>query len=477
MPKKMRIWILSGSLFFVFCGLAGPAAAENELQVLTLQQAIETAVANNLQRKLAAEDLAIAKDKLAQAKSGYLPKLTLNAGYNRYNEVPTDVQLGNQLIEANNGLKEWAQKSAAVAPSLGLSSLVPILRGLDQELSFRDKLDESLDYYGFTLVLEQPLYTGNKLTAINKQAKANEGYAGANLKAADNNLVYEVKKSYYTVISAQQYVKTMEEAVNSMEKHLKEADAYYRAGMVPKLDVMRAEVKMADLRQKLLMARNGLVMSKMALNFVIGVELDRDYQVVDTIKYGPFNLDLQACQERALANRPEIVAINARVEMAKENAEIVKSAGKPVVAFRAENQHINPYNPGPSLQVGVVASMKIYDGGQVKSQVAEAEALLNQAEIVRELTNRAVRLEVEQAYRNLQAALETIEVAKRSLDQAQETVHMADVSYKAGLSTSLERIDAEVGLTQAKTNYTQALSLYNIALAQLEKAMGQSKEE
>ena len=151
-------------------------------------------------------------------------------------------------------------------------------------------IQPSLDYYGYSLILEQPLYTGNKLGALNKQAKANEGYAKANLDAANHNLVYEVKKSYYTVITAQQFVETMQQAVSSMEDHVKEADAYYKAGIVPKLDVMRAEVKLTDLKQKLLMAQNGLVLAKMALNFTLGVNLEKDYAVVDDIKYEPIQI-------------------------------------------------------------------------------------------------------------------------------------------------------------------------------------------
>jgi outer membrane protein TolC len=465
MEKKTPSWIIT-SILIVSITVLGSSfvSAENQPQVITLEQAVHIAMENSLQRKLAEGDVAIAKDKLAEAKSGYLPRLTLDAGYTHYNEVPTNVALGQELVDLNNGLKKWAQ---------GASALGPPFSQLNAGLTQQSDLDQSLDYYGYSLILEQPLYTGNKLGALNKQAKANEGYAKANLDAADHNLVYEVKKAYYTVISAQQFVETMQQAVSSMEDHVKEADAYYRAGIVPKLDVMRAEVKLTDLKQKLLMTQNGLVLAKMALNFTLGVNLETNYAVVDDIKYEPIQMDLQACQDKAIANRPEVTAINARVEMAKQNIELAKSAGRPVVALRAENENFKPYNPDPSLQIGVVASMKLYDGGQIKDQVTAAEEILKQAQTAQELTKRAIQLDVQQAYQNLQLSLQTIQVAEKSLDQAGETVHMAEVSYKAGLSSSLERIDAEVGLTQAKTNCTQALSLYHIALAQLQKAMGQ----
>jgi outer membrane protein len=456
MGQKVPQWVMTIALVLGVTGLGTCFASSGDTQVLALDQAVSLAMENSLQRQIAQGDVSIAQDKLKQAQSGYWPKLTLEGGYTHYNEVPTDVQLATQLTKLNNGL-------AQAFSSMGFSGYFSTL----------DFPDQSLNYYGYDLVLEQPLFTGNKLTALNKQAKANQGYAKANLTAADQNLVYEVKKAYYTVISTQHLVETMQQAVDSMENHVKEADAYCRAGMVAKLDVKRAEVKLADLQQKLLMAQNGLALAKMALNFTMGVSLETQYQLVDNGKYEPFQMDLQTCQEKALANRPEVAAIEAKVEMAKQNLEIAKSAGRPLVAIQAKHEAFKPYNPDPENQIGVVATMRLIDGGQIRNQVAEAGEVLKQAETAKELTNRAIKLDVEQAYLNLQVALQTIQVAEKSLDQAQETLHMADVSYRAGLSSSLERIDAEVGLTGAKTNYTQALSMYNIALAQLQKAIGQ----
>ncbi len=451
MVMKIPKWVLVLAMILSIYGMGTCFAGGEEAQVLTLDQAVNIAMENSLQRRIAQSDVEVAKDKLKQAQSGYWPKLTLEAGYTHYSEVPTNVQLATELTKLNNGV---AQLAGASWPITGYP-------------------DQSLNYYGWDLVLEQPLYTGNKLTALNKQAKANRGYAKANLDATDQNLVFEVKKAYYTVVSTEHLVETMQQAVNSMENHVKEADAYCRAGMVAKLDVKRAEVKLADLKQKLLMAQNGLELANMALNFTMGINLETHYQLIDNVKYEPFQRDLQTCQEKALANRPEVAAIRARVEMAQQNLEIAKSAGRPLVALRAKHEDITPYNPDPENQIGVVATMKLIDGGQIRSQVREAEEVAKQAQTAQELTNRAIKLDVEQAYRNLQVALQTIQVAEKSLDQAQETLRMAVVSYKAGLSSSLERIDAEVGLTQAKTNYTQALSMYNIALAQLQKAIGQ----
>ncbi|HYH03366.1 MAG TPA: TolC family protein, partial [Bacillota bacterium] len=302
----------------------------------------------------------------------------------------------------------------------------------------------------------------------------NREYAQFNLDAVEQDLICEVKKAYYQVYQTGQLLRTMDEAVSSMEKHVQEANLYYKAGMVPQLDVMRAEVKLADLKQKRLMVQNGLDLAKVYFNFVLGVDSDQSYRLQDEVVYTPFERDLPACLYTALTNRAELKAIRAKVAMAENAVRIVKSGNKPLVALVAEGDRTATelFEDDPDLSVSLVASYKLMDGGMVKHQVAEAEAIVGQARTAEELTIRGIKLEVEQAYRNLQNALETIGVSQKVLSQAQETVRMAGVSYQAGLSTSLELLDAQTGLTQAKTNYNQALSNYQIALAQLERALG-----
>ena len=413
-------------------------------QRLSIAQAIQIAMENNLQRQVAQDGVKIARDKIGQSFSAYGPVLMLDGGYDHYNEEPSMLQLNKGLVDLNN-------------------SISPVKM---------DEPSDSLDYYGYQIQLTQPLYTGHKLTATKDQAKANGKNAQANLSVTENDLVLSVKKAYYTVLYCQQLEVTMDEAVASMEKHLEEANAYYKVNIVPKLDVLRAEEKLADLKQKQLLAQNNLTLAKSSLNYTLGVDLGTEYSCEDSPGYGQLHQDLDTCQAEAMKNRPELTAMNAQIDMARQAVLIAKSGYKPTVALIAENHHYDPANEAPSTTVGVIATMKLFDSGMVSHQIAEAEDTLKQVQTGKELWQRGIKLQVEQAYHNVEVALKTIDVAQKSLDTAQETLRVADTRYKVGLSTSLERLDAEVGLTQAKTNYTQALSMYHIAMAELDKAMG-----
>lgn len=451
-------------------GFGTPArAAVSSDNVLTVEQAVELALQHNQQWQLAAGEVRIAAEKAAQAKTGYLPKVTLSGGVSRLNQVPDIVEVGRKLADLNNGM--YALVGGMVQASGNQNS--PYY-GLYKQMSLKEGPDDGLTYYSINLRVEQPLYTGGRLTALNEQAQNNLEFTQYNLDVVEQNLICEVKKAYYQMYQTEQLLKTMDEAVASMEKHVQEAELYYKAGMVPQLDVMRAEVKLADLKQKQLMVKNGLDLAKVYFNFVLGVDSAQSYRLQDEVAYIPFELDLDTCLQTALANRVELKAIRAKVAMAENVVQIVKSGKKPLVALVAQGDRTATklFGDDPDLSISLVASYKLIDGGMVKHQVAEAEAMVVQARTAEELTTRSIKLEVEQAYRNLQNALETIGVSQKVLSQAQETLRMAGVSYQAGLSTSLELLDAQTGLTQAKTNYNQALSNYQIALAQLERALG-----
>jgi outer membrane protein len=473
--RRLLLFVSIVNLVLLGLGAAGPARADSSPEtVLTVDQAIELAVQYNLKYRLAEGEVQIAEEKVAQAKTGYRPKVTVSGGVSRLNQMPDIVELGRKLAELNNGVYQMLGELVQSTTN----QLSPYYSAY-QQMGFKEGPDDGLTYYSLKLQVEQPLYTGGKLTALNEQARNNRKYSQLNLDTVEQDLILEVKKAYYTVLQTQQMLTTMNEAVASMENHVREAELYYQAGIVPQLDVLRTEVKLADIKQKRLTVQNGLNLAKTYFNFVLGVDQEKQYRFQDEVAYTLFGQDLAGCQQTALANRTELKAIQAKVAMAENAVTIAKSAKKPLVALIASGDRTatEPFEDDPDLSLSLVAKYNLYDAGMVKHQVAEAEATVRQARTGEELAIRGIKLEVEQAYRNLQNALETIEVSKKVLSQAQETVRMAGISFQAGLSTSLELVDAETGLTQAKTNYNQALSNYQIALAQLERAIGTKRRK
>ena len=116
--------------------------------------------------------------------------------------------------------------------------------------------------------------------------------------------------------------------------------------------------------------------------------------------------------------------------------------------------------------------MNIYDGGNIKSQINEAENVIKKAENGKSLVQNSIKIEVKKAYLDLVNAYESIKVSEKTLEQAIEANRIAGVNYSSGYGSSIEKMDAEAFLEQAKNSYDNALNAYIVAKYNLEKSIG-----
>lgn len=430
-------------------GTTCPAVADSPPE-LTADRAVEIAMENSLSRKLATADVDMAQDRVGQALSAFGPVVTLDGGIYRYDDQPSLVQLEEGLVQLNNALSALTSG----------------------QISTLDMPDDSRTYYGMAVELTQPVYTGGRLTAVKKMAEAGRDSARHDLKTADQDLALAVKKAYFTVLLTRQMTRALDDAVASMVIHVNEAEAYHLMETVPRLDVLRAREKLADLKQQQLLATNNFALARTSLNFTMGVDLSTRYTFGGQPPLGSLPGSLDALVQEALARRPELAAMDAKIRMAEDQVALARSGHLPTVALVGSAHKFEPENQDPSAEIGLVASLKLYDHGMVSHSVALARHELQKAKTARTQIERGIRLKVEQAFRNAQAARESVQVAQSSLATAKETLEAARTRYQVGLSTSLERLDAEVSLTRARTNHIRALSMYNISVSELERALG-----
>jgi outer membrane protein len=458
--KKLALMSL-GSLLLLgvqcFCFAATTNVSVGK--TLTIQSAVDIALQNSLKRRVALADVKIAANQAAQASAGYMPKINLAGGVSRLKETPDLVKLGRDLAALNNAMGQ-------LASSVGANELAA-------QLGHQEGPDDGLTYYGLKLKLEQPLYTGGYLNGINAQARANLLRAKYALEKAEAELVLDVKKAFYQVLYAQSIMDSVHHGMISMENHVNEAKQFFEAGIVAKLDVIRAEVALTELEQQSLQAENSLKTARMNLNYVLGVNLDECYVLTQTDAEPSFDGTLNGCVARAEKNRAELKEMDAGIEMSKSQVQIAKSGNRPSVGLVMEYDQYDTkaFSGDEDLTISLLASFNLWDGGLVKNRVLEAQNKRDQMNSTRELLKNGIRLEVEQAFNNLQNALQLIRVAGKNLRQAEEVLKMAQESYQAGLTTSLERIDAETGLVHAQNSFYQAQINYQIMSAELQRVI------
>ena len=326
-----------------------------------------------------------------------------------------------------------------------------------------------------SLTASMPIFTGGKLNGTIKQAKAGYLISEQGLQKAYNDMRSTVTNGYFDMLQADNMQKLGRESVDRLADHLKNVEAQYEVGVVAKVDVLRSQVELANAKQSLIKAENAYQIAEANLNKIVGLPMDTQLKLDNILVYTPYDNDMQYCLDYAAKHRPELEQAKQQVEAAKGALRVAISGHMPQVAATA-SQNWNDSNwPGDengNWYVGVSVGLNIFDSGVTTSKIHGAEADLAKAHESYRDTVDLVNLDVRSNYLNLREAEKRIDTTKLAVSQAEEDYRIAQLRYMNGVGTNTDVLDAQVALTDAKTNYLQAMYDYNTCKTNLETAIG-----
>ena len=326
-----------------------------------------------------------------------------------------------------------------------------------------------------SLTASMPIFTGGKLNGTIKQAKAGYLISEQGLQKAYNDMRSTVTNGYFDMLQADNMQKLGRESVDRLADHLKNVEAQYEVGVVAKVDVLRSQVELANAKQSLIKAENAYQIAEANLNKIVGLPMDTQLKLDNILVYTPYDNDMQYCLDYAAKHRPEVEQAKQQVGAAKGALRVAISGHMPQVAATASQSWKDSNWPGDengNWGVGVTVSMNIFDSGVTVSKIHGAEADLAKAHETYRDTVDAVNLDVRSNYLNLREAEKRIDTTKLAVSQAEEDYRIAQLRYMNGVGTNTDVLDAQVALTDAKTNYLQAMYDYNTCKTNLETAIG-----
>lgn len=338
-----------------------------------------------------------------------------------------------------------------------------------------------------SLTASQVLYSGGGVSAAVRGSKLSREAAVLDLQAVINDAMLQVRTTFYGVLLAQEKVKVQESNLELLQQQLKTVSDRFEAGTVSSFEKLRAEVAVANAKVPLITARNDHRLAIEALRQALGLTsgstepLRTALAVNGQLEYRPMTFDLVAAFSAARANRPDLERLLRLTQAREESVAGARSARLPTVsAFGGWTLRKGPTNSfGDSNNgwlAGVQSQWAIFDGRATAGRVAQAQSQLEQGKLAVSEAQLAVEVEVRRAFSQWQQAVELAEASQRVVEQASEAVRLANVRYSAGTGTQLDVLQAQVELTTARTNQIQAFYTYNVAVAALRKAMGQSDE-
>lgn len=322
-----------------------------------------------------------------------------------------------------------------------------------------------------------PIFTGGELQGQIGQAKANYRSMLSAEEQAYNEMKETATTGYFNMLNATNMKALRQESVDRLQAHLDNVIAQYNVGIVARADVLRSEVELANAKQDYITASNEYDVAEATLNNIIGTPLGTTLLLKDRLQYEPYENDMAYCLAYSEQHRPELKQAEYAIDSAEAALVVARSGHMPKVYANASNNWGGngsdwPGDDDENWSVGVTASMNVFDSGVTWSKIHAAQENLAKAKESQRQIKDNVELEVRTDYLNLREAEKRITTTQVAVASAEEDYHIAVVRYQVGVGTNIDVMDAQEALTQAKTNYYQALYNYNTSKAALNTSMG-----
>jgi outer membrane protein TolC len=434
--KLVGAWALALVLAPAFV-LADPSPDQPVPDRLDLKGAIAFALENNFDIRQARERIRQQEGLLVEIRARNIPNVVADYNYSKFDK----------------------------------NRLEPSQRASDQ--------DWSID-----IEVRQNIFSGGSVSSAVSAQKYRREAALLELRAVINQALLNVREQFYGVLLAQKQIAVAEQSLNLLEEQLRTVQDRYNAGAISKFDLLRAQVAVANGRPPLIRARNAYRLAIEQLRQVLGFTnshpgtLTKTPEFLGELTYDPVDFDLNNALQSARANRPELQQLAKLSQAAQENVSAERgnywpslSAGAGYEVRKASSSNdIGDTRDGWIL--GLQGSWAIFDGRATAGRVAQARSVLAQTNLSTGATLLAIDVEVRRNLSSLQEAVELVTASKAVVGQAEESVRLAKARFDAGTATQLDVLEAQVALTDARTNEVEALYNHTVAVARVRKAIG-----
>ena len=416
-----------------------------QTKILTLQESLRIGLGNSKVLKISKARVAGAEAKVTEVSSQMLPKLTLGASYTRLSDVPP--------FEVN----------------------VPIFPA---PIKIQDVI---LNNYNVKLSLQQPLFTGFRLSSLKDAAELNKEATQSDYNKDANEAALNIQNAFWNYYKAQKVLSLVEDNLKQLATHLSDTKQFLDNGLATKNDYLKLEVQDANVKLMKIEAANNVKMAQAALNKTLGFDLTASTEIsAQDINVSMNNITFDDLKKEALERREELKSTQLRINAGEENVTAAQSNWFPSVYmfgnfyYSRPNQRILPTKDEfkDTWDVGVMLNWELWNWGYNSSKTTQAQQQLIQTQTAYEQIKDAIELEVYQAYLKLVSEYEKVGVNKLSVEQAEENYRITSEKYNQQMATSTDLIDAENSLLDAKTKLATAQVDYQMAKVRLEKATG-----
>lgn len=414
---------------------------------LNLETAQQIALENNPSVKLAREGVLKSKAQVTETRAGMLPTLSVFSQAQHAWELPT------MVIDLPGMGKQQFKMGTENTVVAGLS-------------------------------LDQPLFVGGALWNGYQISRIGADISEAQLETTENNVLVSVIEAYYSVLFANSAVEVTKQALESAEANLEQVKKFFEVGKSSQFDVLRAEVQVSNYKPMVVSAKNQQQLAESNLRMVLGIDDDTEFLFTDELEFTETHLtetSLEELIEIAINNRPEVRTMKKQEEIVERQVSLARASFMPSLFFSTSLQHqalkdeieITREDFYRSSSSSLSLSIPIFSGFKNSANLQKAKIAVKESKHQEESLYNGIELEVKSAYFKLKESEENVSTQQKTIEQAREAKRLAELMYSEGATTQLDVINANLALNQALMNYQKSLLDYNVAIANLKKAINQ----
>ena len=424
--------------------MTGAVRAQETLN-LTLDKALEIALADNPTIKVADQEVQLKKVADKEAWQTLLPELSLSGSWQHTIKAPV-MKLGGQSFSMGD---DGVNTPAAVA-TLSLPVFAPAVY-------------KSMSITKTDILLAEEKARASKLDLIN-----------------------QVTKAYYQLMLTQDSYEVLKRSYALAEENYNVVKSRFDQGLVSEYDKISAEVQMRNVKPSVVSAENGVRLSKLQLKVLMGITEDIDLVVTEKLNnYEAMVFSNQIGNDNfGLENNSTMRQLSLNDELLKKNISLQKTGFMPTFAVSLTGQYQSMYNDNwnvfdyswvGSSQLTFSLNIPIYRASNF-TKLKKARLQRTQFEMTRVDTERKLNMQVESYKNNMQASSEQVLSNKEAMNQADKALSISKKRYEVGKGTVLELNSSQVSLTQAELTYSQSIYDYLTAKADLDLVLGREEK-
>lgn len=349
----------------------------------------------------------------------------------------------------------------------------------DESITFAPAI---VNRYAARASVEQPVFTGFRISNEVDAARARTQAAQAEGRARRSEVAYDARVAYWTLYEARARETALAKTLSQLERRLTDIRNRREVGRATETDVLRVKARRDQVRVQRLQAESEALSARRTLNDHMGRPLDATIVLKDSVTFGDRSLEEDVLVGRARERRPDLQALQQTLRAREAEVEAAQSAWYPHLVltggylYGRPNEQLFPPEDRfrGTWEAGVQLSWRLSTGGGTDAATDRAEARRLQAQYELQDRRRAVIVQVKNQIQNVRQAREAVSAAETSLQSADEVTRSVRSRYEEGVTVLSDLLDAEQALREARARLAAAEADHGRARAALARALGQT---